>query len=96
MRTIAVDKKVALIPIEDSGPVWLMLCSDRHAWHLDDLEDFADFYRTGGFRQDDYLAERKLSLSRSLAGFHYFGRRHEDCDGELRWAVRGPTMFSPR
>ncbi len=104
MRTIEVEKKAELIPRQDRGPVWLMLCSDRFAWHPDELEDFADFYKSSRFRGDDwasnaitrYLSERKLTLSGSLAGFHYFGRRHDECDGQLRWAVRGPVMFSPR
>ncbi len=102
-RTIELEQKAALIPLEDRGPVWLMFCSDRFAWHRDDLEDFADFYREGLFRDDDwasnaiarYLSDNGLSLARSLAGFHYFGRRHEDLDGELRLAVRGPRVFAP-
>lgn len=102
-RTIEVEQKAALIPAEDAGPVWLMFCSDRFAWHPDDLEDFADFYRAGRFRDDDwasnaiarYLSDNNLSMARSLAGFHYLGRRHDELDSELRWAVRGPRFFAP-
>lgn len=102
-RTIEVEEKAALIPREDNGPVWLMFCGDRFAWHPDDLEDFADFYRAGRFREDDwacnaiarYLADNGLSLARSLAGFHYLGRRHDEVDAELRWSVRGPLPFAP-
>ena len=72
-RTIEVEEKAALIPPEEGGPVWLMFCSDRFAWHRDDLEDFADFYRAGRFREDDwassaiarYLSDNSLSLARS-------------------------------
>jgi hypothetical protein len=52
-RTIEVERKAALIPSNEMGRVWLLFCSDRFAWDCDELEDFADFYRTGRFRQDD-------------------------------------------
>jgi hypothetical protein len=43
----------------------------------------------------NYLSDNSLSLTRSLAGFHYLGRRHDELDIELRWAVRGPRFFAP-
>lgn len=53
-QTLELERKASLIPADVAGPVWLLLCSDRSAWHLDELEDFADFYRTGRFREDDW------------------------------------------
>jgi hypothetical protein len=83
--------------------VWRLLCGDRSSWHLDDLEDFADFYRAGRFRADDwasdaaaqFMKEKGLVFSRVLSGFHYVGRRHDEIETELRLCVRGPAFFAP-
>ena len=102
-RTIEVESKSALIPANERGPVWLLFCSDRSAWHADDLEDFADFYRTGSFREDDwarnavarYMEEEGHQFAGTLAGFHYLGRRHDECKVDLQFAVQGPRFFGP-
>jgi hypothetical protein len=102
-RTIEVELKAALIPPAEKGRVWLLFCSDSGAWHPDELEDFADFYRTGKFRDDDwsrnaiarYMMEEKLSFARTLEGFHFLRRRQDELNVELRLAMRGPRLFSP-
>ena len=43
----------------------------------------------------DFLYSWEAEGARSLAGFHYLGRRHDELDSELRWAVRGPRFFAP-
>jgi hypothetical protein len=86
-----------------AGPVYRMLCSDKSAWHCDELEDFADFYRTGRFRDDDWarnaiaqlMQERGQAFSRCLSGFHYLGRRHDEVEVDFRLAVRGIDLFGP-
>jgi GNAT superfamily N-acetyltransferase len=102
-RTVELEQKIALIPQEEAGKVWLLLCGDRSSWHLDDLEDFADFYRAGSFRADDwgseeaahFMKKKDLAFSRVLSGFHYVGRRHDEIETDLRLGVRGPALFSP-
>jgi hypothetical protein len=102
-RTFEVEQKAALIPEEMRGPVWLLFCSDRFAWHPDDLEDFADMYRSGRFRDDDwsrnevfrYMQEKGLVFSGTLSGFHYAGRRHDEVAIDLRFRIRGPNFFAP-
>jgi hypothetical protein len=102
-RTIEVEAKAALLTVQERGPVRLLFCSAGE-WHKDDLEDFADFYRTGNFREDDwaqnavarYMAERGLSFTRVLSGFCYLERRHEEVEARrLQLDVRGPVMFAP-
>jgi hypothetical protein len=102
-QTLELERKAALIPADVAGPMWLLLCSDRSAWHLDELEDFTDFYRTGQFREDDwacnaivqYMQERGQAFSRCLSGFHYLGRRHDETDAEFQLGVRGPNLTGP-
>jgi hypothetical protein len=102
-RTIEVEQKAALISPAEKGRVWLLFCSDSGAWHPDELEDFADFYRTGKFRDEDwsrnaiarYMKEEKLAFARTLEEFHYLRRRQDELNVELRLAMRGPRLFGP-
>jgi hypothetical protein len=103
-RTLEVEEKAALIPESLRGPVTVLFCSNRFAWYPDDLEDFADLYRTGRFREDDwsrnevlrYMREEKnKTFARTLAGFHYLGRRDDEVSVDLRFRVRGPRFFAP-
>ncbi len=85
-KTIDVEERARYIPADMSGPIWLLLCSTGSNWHKDELEDFADLYRTGQPRTDDwtqnmtvrYMQDRGLMFNGSLAGFHYLERSH--CD----------------
>jgi hypothetical protein len=103
VRTLEVEEKLALIPQGERNQVWLMLCGDRSAWYPDDLEDFADHYRTRGFREDDwaqnavarYMRDRHQRFSGALAGFRYLGRRHDELAIDARFMIRGPWAFSP-
>jgi hypothetical protein len=82
--TLEVEEKIALLTPEELGPVRLVLCSDG-TWRADDLEDFADFYRTRRFRADDwsrnavdrYIQDRQITFARTLAGFCYLERDHD-------------------
>ena len=59
-RTSEVEERAALIPAVMRGPVALLFCSNGFDWHRDELEDFADFYRTETPRSDDWLANGML------------------------------------
>ncbi len=100
-RTVEAEEKATLLQSNERGPVWLMLCSNG-AWHLDGLEDFADFYRTGRFREDDwsrnavgrYLETEGIVLKRSLAGYSFLRRYHEQAKANhFVQNVRGPQPF---
>lgn len=102
-RTVEVEEKAALIPENMRGSVSLLLCSDYFAWHPDDLEDFAGWYRTGSFRNDDwsrnemsrYMRAENKSFARTLSGFHHLRRRHDEVSFDLRFNMRGPSFFAP-
>jgi hypothetical protein len=99
-RTVELEAKIALLTDAEQGPVQLLFCSEG-AWHEDDLEDFADFYRTGEFRADDwaqnaiarYMAERGLCFTRLISGFCFLERRHDEVEARrLRLNVKGPRF----
>jgi hypothetical protein len=100
-RTAEVEARADVIPDAQKGPVWLLLCSTGLTWHADALEDFADFYRTGQARADDwmrnavaqYMAEEGIKFNHSLAGFHYLARKHDEVSAhDFRMNVRGPVF----
>jgi hypothetical protein len=102
-RAIALEAKIALLNEAERGPVRLLLCSDG-ARHRDELEDFADLYRTGKFRADDwaqnavarYMAERNLSFDRAITGFCYLERRHDEIQArKFTIDVKGQRRFAP-
>jgi hypothetical protein len=99
-RTAEIEKKATLLAPKEKGPVWLLFCSEG-AWRLDHLEDFADFYRTGQFRQDDwsqniiarYMANEGIAFSRALAGFMYLERGHDEVFARrFVFNVHGPSF----
>jgi hypothetical protein len=53
--TLALEQKVVALPKTSGVAVRMVFCGDRIRWRRDQLEDFADFYRTGIFRSDDPL-----------------------------------------
>jgi hypothetical protein len=81
------------------GRAVLVFCGTGFAWHLSELEDFADFYRTGRHRSDDPFAKMEQHAiqqagdnpSRTLDGFAAMMRKHDDID-PAKWVcpVRGP------
>jgi len=102
-RTIEVEAKAALLTKQEQGKIWLLFCS-AGGWPQSELEDFADFYRTGKFREDDwaqnavarYMAEGGMSFTRALSGFCYLDRRHDEVEvRSFRLDLRGPAIFAP-
>jgi hypothetical protein len=99
-RTREAEEKEALLSLNEKVPVRLLFCSNG-AWRKDGLEDFADFYRTGRFRPDDwsrnavsrYLQERGIIFERTLVGFSYLSFRWECARiDDFEIDVRGPEM----
>lgn len=96
-RTLELERKVALLSDVERGGVRLLFCSNG-SWQEDDLEDFADFYRTGHFRPDDplsnatrrYIEDEGVEFLRNLDGFSYISRSHEsDSYDEFTFHVHG-------
>lgn len=100
-RTVEVEERCTVIPETEKGPVWLVFCSTGVAWSPDELEDFADFYRTGKHREDDwmrnaadrYMREEGIRFGCLLAGFCYLGRKHDEVSAhDFRKQVSGPNF----
>jgi hypothetical protein len=77
----------------------LVFCGDGWAWRLSQLEDFADFYRTGRHRPDDSFGRMEaeeirrsgIQLMRNIEAFGFM-KRHFASITEEEWRpeVRGP------
>ena len=100
-RTAEVEERATFIPDNQWGPVWLLFCSTGADWYQDELEDFADFYRTGNSRADDwlrnatdrYMYDEGIRFSQSLSGFHYLARTHDEVSAHaFPMNVAGPRF----
>lgn len=102
-RTREIENKLALMTEEERAtPASALFCSSGFDWHDDTLEDFADYYIGGAFRQDDwsatmmtrYVAEKDIRFDRSLVAFHYLERKQfVTLAQEFRLGVRGPAFL---
>jgi hypothetical protein len=102
-RAVEFERKLTLLSESERGPARLLLCSEG-SWHEDDLEDFADFYFTGRFREDDWaqnavarhMSERNLVFTRTVTGFLFLHRSNDELFARRFSAdVRGPSLFGP-
>jgi hypothetical protein len=81
------------------GRCVLVFCGNGFPWHVSELEDFADFYRTSLHRFDDPLAameqhhmtQHQLTLHRTIEAFAAM-IRPDDSTEPTKWVypVRGP------
>ncbi len=79
----------------------LVFCGAGMEWHCSELEDFADFYRTGQHRHDDpfaameaeFLSKGRIQLRRNIAAFSFM-KRPMDSIAVEKWIadVRGPVQ----
>ena len=83
------------------GPGILVFCGTGFQWHVDELEDFADFYRLGKHRVDDpfalmeqYEIEKEgIDLRRNISEFSFVQRcRSEAAISAFHFPVRGPKI----
>ncbi len=98
------ESRLATAKAEKNGPGCLIFCGTGFAWHLSNLEDFADFYHQGRHRGDDpfgpmeaHSIEKKgIKLSRNIDHFAFL-RRHVEIPAmeEFHYPVRGPRFFLP-
>jgi large subunit ribosomal protein L30 len=82
----------------------LVFCGSGFAWHRSNLEDFADFYRTGKHRSDDVFGRmeadsidrKKIKLLRNISDFAWMRRRIEVPQREeFHFPVRGQYPVIP-
>lgn len=85
-----------------SGVGVIVFCGNGFAWRLSDLEDFADFYRTGVHRADDafgpmeknHIERSGIKLARNIDHFGYLKRPIDEPENKFYFPVRGPKFGS--
>jgi hypothetical protein len=104
-KVFDVENKIATFTAAEQAPTYLVFCSDAGNWNRDSLEDFADFYRAGKFRADDWASEKIAEhmakkgrvFGRTITGFCFLGRLHDEVTAEkFVWDVRGPLPLGSR
>lgn len=97
--TIELESKIHEMRDKEGLSFAMVFCGNGYDWHLDQLEDFADFYMSGRHRPDDpfakmelhFIAEKGISLSRSIDSFCYLERKISNTTPrKFRCGVRGP------
>jgi hypothetical protein len=97
------EPRLANTSIVQPGRGLLVFCGTGMEWHRSELEDVADFYRTGKHRQDDPFAAMETEslrqgepLLRNIAAIGFMKRPMDSTVAEECIAdVRGPTRFGP-
>jgi hypothetical protein len=86
------------------GPGVLVFCGTGFAWHKSNLEDFADFYRTGGHRSDDLfgpmeadsIKRKEIELLGNISDFAWLRRPIEVARrAEFHFPIRGRRVSLP-
>jgi hypothetical protein len=98
------EEKLHAVQASSPGAGCLVFCGNGIDWHPSQLEDFADFYRTGAHRPDDpfaameahHMIENNITLRRNIHSFGCMIRGHSDTQPS-RWIVpvRGPRLPWP-
>lgn len=81
--TVELEAKIDAMTNKDGLSFAMVFCGNGYDWHLDQLEDFADFYILGQHRPDDPFAkmeehsigEKGIALSRTINSFCYLERK---------------------
>ena len=79
---LELEDKIGEIANREKYSFALVFCGDGFKWHRTQLEDFADFYRTGRHRPDDPVGKMELHdmndkgqrLQRTISCFCYLER----------------------
>ena len=79
----------------------MAFCGDGFDWHLDELGDFADFYKTGSHNPDDPfqkmenydIEKEQIKLQRNINGFCYLERPKTEAKiARFICSIRGPWI----
>ena len=94
------ESRLAVAGETEPGRGVLIFCGNGLDWHVSELEDFADFYRTGHHRPDDpfgkmeaeAIKQEEIEFLRNIAAFG-FVKRPTLSVTEEKWIadVRGPA-----
>jgi hypothetical protein len=77
----------------------MIFCGNGFDWVEDELEDFADYYKTGHHRSDDYFSkmeehdmiQKGIQLKRNIDDFWYFERKFDQTKPEKFFInIHGP------
>jgi len=80
--TLEFEKRLTAAKAVRAGPGLLVFCGTGYAWHLSELEDFADFYLRGTHRPDDKfgpmerhaMEAKTMELQRNISAFAFVKR----------------------
>jgi hypothetical protein len=94
------EEKLYTVQATSPGAGCLIFCGNGIDWNPSELEDFADFYRTGRHRPDDpyghmeshHMQQNNIMLRRNIHSFGCLTRGHSNL--QFRWVVpvRGPRF----
>lgn len=102
--TLDFESRLAAAKVIRDGLGILVFCGNGFSWSASELEDFADFYRTGIHRPDDpfapmeqhHIDKEGLQLLRNVDLFACLKRAVERAELEqLTCPVRGPSFGGP-
>jgi hypothetical protein len=82
--TIELEQKIKNCERTEKTSFVMVFCNNGFRWHLDELEDFVDFYLSGRHNPDDpfakmedyFIKEKNIYLSRSIDCFAYLERQY--------------------
>lgn len=98
---VELEEKINNYEITDKTYFVMVFCSDGFDWRLDELEDFADFYKTGHHNPDDpfrkmenyFIEKKQIKLQRNITAFCYLERpKAETKVAKLVCPVQGPWI----
>ncbi len=101
--TFQFETRLAAAKAVHQGAGLLVFSRAGFAWHLSELEDFADFYLTGTHRADDPFAPmerhglqaKKIELQRNISAFGFVKRGVDRTAAEqCLMPVRGPRWLA--
>ena len=100
--TLELEKKIDESKLGFEGNIFLLaLCGAGGNWHVDQLEDFIHYYRSGQHRYDDdfslmerhYIKQKGISFTRRIAKFVYLERSlGYVVPKKMIWNVTPPNM----
>ncbi|MFA6129851.1 MAG: hypothetical protein WC731_02580 [Candidatus Omnitrophota bacterium] len=99
--TLECESKLVAYKTDNTMRCILMFCGNGFHWHLDELEDFADFYFTGKHNpgdqfsemEKDFMKTRNIVFKRNIHRFGYFEHKEYEVDyRQIVCPVQGPWI----